>query len=64
MSRCIGILSFNEEVIGRLRILPLTETRFFASFRFAPIEQLCTRLDAHGIALLKESYWLNSTMYH
>src|SRR4030095_11383006 len=46
-------LSFNEEIIGRLRIFPLTEARFFASFRFAPIEQLCIWLDAHGIALLK-----------
>src|SRR5262245_10216255 len=46
-------LSFNEEIVGRLRIFPLTEAGFLACFRRLPIEQLCTRLNAHGIASSK-----------
>src|SRR5215475_819950 len=46
-------LSVNEEIIGRLRILPLTEAGFLACLRRPPIEQLCTWLNTHGIALLE-----------
>src|SRR5262245_57413685 len=45
-------LSFHEEIIGRLRVLPLTETGLLAAFWFAPLKQLCAWLNTHLNALL------------